>query len=300
MRIPVETGVGTPIFILSHARTGSTLLRYVLDAHPAICCPPEIALGGLCQKLHYTLSLTATETDDAARRREVTGRVRAHVDRIMGDYAARKQRARWCDKSTNNVEHLVLLREVFPDAQWICLHRNCLDVVHSLMELFRYGYPGHYGEMVARTPDNLVEAMARTWSRATARLVAFEAEVPERCLRVTYEDLVTSPDLAVQRMLEFLDVPFDPELMRNAFSMVHDPGPGDLKVQLTSAIVRGRIGKGGQLPTRRLSDDCRREVDALHAVLGYPPIDTGQRPAIDSILSAAGNVSRSISPERWG
>jgi len=41
-----------------------------------------------------------------------------------------------------------------PPTQYICLHRNCLDVVHSLMELFRYGFPGRYGQLVAQSPDN--------------------------------------------------------------------------------------------------------------------------------------------------
>ena len=50
--MPTDSGTrGLPIFIASHARTGSTLLRYIIDTHPALCCPPELALGQLCSAL---------------------------------------------------------------------------------------------------------------------------------------------------------------------------------------------------------------------------------------------------------
>src|SRR5438067_867005 len=41
--------VGAPIFILSNPRSGSTLLRFLLDAHPSICCPGELRLGAICE-----------------------------------------------------------------------------------------------------------------------------------------------------------------------------------------------------------------------------------------------------------
>jgi hypothetical protein len=36
--------VGDPVFVLCMARSGSTLLRFLLDAHPELACPPETML----------------------------------------------------------------------------------------------------------------------------------------------------------------------------------------------------------------------------------------------------------------
>ena len=40
-----------PVFVLCNARSGSTLLRFLLDAHPEIACPPETNMPSLCAQL---------------------------------------------------------------------------------------------------------------------------------------------------------------------------------------------------------------------------------------------------------
>ena len=35
-----------PVFVLCGGRTGSTLLRFLLDAHPDLACPPETNVPG--------------------------------------------------------------------------------------------------------------------------------------------------------------------------------------------------------------------------------------------------------------
>ena len=37
-----------PVFVLSVARSGSTLLRFILDSHPELACPPETNVGQVC------------------------------------------------------------------------------------------------------------------------------------------------------------------------------------------------------------------------------------------------------------
>lgn len=51
--ISVETG--SQLFILSCERSGSTLLRYIVDTHPRIACPGHLYLGRLCQYLYQTM-----------------------------------------------------------------------------------------------------------------------------------------------------------------------------------------------------------------------------------------------------
>jgi hypothetical protein len=73
-----------PVFILSAARSGSTLLRYALDAHPAIASPPEPNLSELLIALRATLQSTA------ASPAQLEGRLRVMAHQIaqetIGEY----------------------------------------------------------------------------------------------------------------------------------------------------------------------------------------------------------------------
>src|SRR5918996_23135 len=123
-----------PIFVLSCERSGSTLLRYIIDTHPRVCSPAHLHLGQLCRNLYtsifYSLGQTIEGTDEATRERLVAGEVRAIVDEFMQRYARAKGKRMWCEKTTENLQYLRFLCDVFPDAKYICLYRNCMDVVH--------------------------------------------------------------------------------------------------------------------------------------------------------------------------
>jgi Sulfotransferase family len=49
--------VADPVFVLCMGRSGSTLLRFLLDAHPELACPPETSLPALCAQLAVVWSL---------------------------------------------------------------------------------------------------------------------------------------------------------------------------------------------------------------------------------------------------
>src|SRR5690242_11096690 len=101
-----------PAFILSPARSGSTLLRYIIDTHPVFCSPPELNLGRVCESLYRALyhTTTASEKDQV-----VYQEIRSIISGFMGSYAAGKGKPRWCDKSPDNLHHLPILYRVFPD-----------------------------------------------------------------------------------------------------------------------------------------------------------------------------------------
>jgi protein-tyrosine sulfotransferase len=308
---------GPPVFIVSHARTGSTLLRYIIDTHPSLCCPSEIALGQLCAALSYTLTLTLASADPAAAtmtseeaeavhvRAALSAHkaVREHVDRIMDAYCAAKMKARWCDKSSNNVQHLDVLGRVYPDAHYVCLHRNGMDVAHSLLTLFRLSFPGRYGELVMAARGNVVDAMIDSWIEATDALLEFESAHRLQCFRLRYEDLVANPERVATDMFAFLGEPFDAALLTRVFSAPHDPGPGDVKIQYTSKILPNRVGRGGSIPRSQISPDRLARMDRLHAHLGYRPVSADE-PSV-TVATAFGDTrhrsgtARPLVPTHW-
>jgi protein-tyrosine sulfotransferase len=131
------------IFILSTHRSGSSLLRYIIDTHPRICCPGEVYLGQICHLLctaYYYTTGQALSPVEIERRKLAWKEVRSIVDNLMNSYAAIKNKDIWCEKTPNNVNYIRVLRNVFPDAAFICLYRNCMDFVNSCLEYSRYGF----------------------------------------------------------------------------------------------------------------------------------------------------------------
>lgn len=133
-----------PIFVISLERSGSTLLRNVLDAHPAIFSPAQLNIGKLCHwtywASYYSIAQVNTELTEEERCGKAVEHTRRYVDQLMGGFAAQKGKAIWCDKSTMNINNLDILQQVFPDAKFICLYRNCMDLVYSYLSVSKLGF----------------------------------------------------------------------------------------------------------------------------------------------------------------
>jgi protein-tyrosine sulfotransferase len=271
--IPIEGEAARPAFILSTERSGSTLLRWLLDTHPEIVSPGEILLGRLCFDLFVTLSRTVIATEDIADRvamnRATLAQVRPIVDGIMTRYARARGARMWCDKTPQNLQHLPLLVDTYPDARYVCLYRDGLDVAHSCLEISREGFMVELLEYVRRSPHDLVAAMLDSWCDKTELLLKMELHHRQVCHRVRYEDLVARPGEVLPPLLEVLGVAPDPSLAERAFSAHHDGGGGDSLIRDTQRIERGRVGRGRTLDTDRLTETQRARADSLLRALGY-------------------------------
>src|SRR5690349_15191904 len=177
---------GAPVFVLCNGRSGSTLLRFLLDAHPELACPPETNLPGLCGQLATVWSLIEGAPLSANRGDEppvipdaaIAG-VRETMDRMVGSYLARRGKKRYCDKSLGTARFADLLLRVYPQARFICLYRHPMDVIASGMEACPWGLNGYgFDSYIAQTPGNMVFALARFWIDNTAKTLAAEERFP--------------------------------------------------------------------------------------------------------------------------
>jgi hypothetical protein len=274
----------TPVFIISGPRTGSTLLRYIVDTHTEICCPAEIFIGelanSLCLAYYYTLGQTMTAADEAEKKRSAVAEVRRVILDMMNSYAAAKNKARWCEKSPSNLDHLELLNQVFPDAKFICLHRHCMDVVHSLIECSRWGFMDLVVNYAYKYPGNLAAAMAESWLDRTSKQLKFEGENPERCLRIKYESIVLDPGVSLPQLFTFLGLSWQPEILDRIFSTPHDLGLGDLKTSYSKNIYKNAVGKGSTIRPERIPGEMLERINHLLTELEYPLVgpDWGSTP----------------------
>jgi protein-tyrosine sulfotransferase len=236
-----------PVFVLSCPRAGSTLFRYMLDTHPEICSPGEIALGRLIRAHHFvtqrTIALHAPENErDAICRNEV----RAVLLSLMERYAKARNRRIWCDKTPENVAFIGDILWAFPETKFLCLHRRALDVVHSCLEASRWGFMEELAGYAQRSPNNLVAAMLENWADVTQALLRLEAGGAQ-CLRVYYEALVNAPDETMATVCSFLGVRWEDGLLEKVFEASHDPGGGDYQIRSVKRIDPGFIGRVAEI-----------------------------------------------------
>lgn len=267
-----------PIFVFSSERSGSTLLRYILDSHEDICSPGQLYLGTLSETLSTTIHFSVAQLhqfdSEQACEAFVLHETRKIIEGLMQNYASGKKKRVWCDKTTMNLQQRDLLVKVFPDARYLCLYRQCLDVVHSCIKFSPMGFMSELAPYVAREPSNFVAAMVESWVEKTEQLLAFERNHPDQVFRLTYEDLVQIPEETLSAAFDFLQLPWDKRLLQNVFSQPHDQGSGDLKVQFSSTIHTDSIGTGIKIPVSSIPNHLIERINYLHQILGFPGIDS--------------------------
>jgi hypothetical protein len=269
-----------PILIATHARSGSTLLRYILDTHPDISAPGESPLGALCSTV---IDFAAQLPDEDGRRGGAASDAfiaggRALVDDAMTTHAVRRGKRIWCVKSLTIAERLPDVLQVFPEARYLCLYRHGMDVVASSLEAARWGY-GKFGfrKYIMERPENVVAAVAQSWIDRTTHMLDLERAATHSTFRVRYEDLVTDPDYTITRILRFLGLRHSPHVVAamaaGALRDGHDGGHGDFKVAFTSEVNADSIGRGHIVPVTSIDPDQLPVMNNLLGELGYEPID---------------------------
>lgn len=205
-------------FIVAAARSGTTLLRLMLDAHPDLAIPPETHF------ISDLLSTAALDPDPRAHflreiishplwadfRLDATGlreRVNALEPFSLGEglrvfyqlYAARFGKNRWGDKTPPYIFQMRAIQQALPEASFIHLIRDGRDVFASIKDLW-------FG------PGSAADA-ARWW---TARIHAAreQAKYLPAYLEVHYEDLVTETEAVLRRICDFLALPWDEAMLR--------------------------------------------------------------------------------------
>jgi hypothetical protein len=261
-----------PGFVVCTARSGSTLLRWLLDSHPEVACPSETEIAELarhCESVAGHLGFPGGPEAAAAL-------ARSTVESLMSSYLAGKGKSRWCDKSLSTVEQVNLVARVWPDAGFVFLYRHCMDFIGSALEAEPFGLEAYgFGDFARVHPTNHVAALAAYWHDRTTRMLRAESELPpERRVQVRYEDLVADPDSTLAPVWAMLGVAPHAGTSEAAFSQTHDGiGPADHKIWLTRGVHGESVGRGARIPPGYIPAGLRGPINEQLGSLGYPQLD---------------------------
>jgi len=231
-----------PIFLVGAARSGTTLLQYMLRSHPRISLPTgeshfivpmgeQAAVFGDLSRLeniitvletifrrhkeflveelhgiHFDVRMIAT----ALHRRGVRD-MPSLIDGLFRLNAEGEGKVRWGDKTPYYAMHLERLLSMFPTAQVVHIVRDGRDCALSMLE---------------RKYDlnifNIHEA-AETWLRYVRAAREFGRRVKEnQYFEFRYEDLLTDPESTMRNICTFLGEDYSESVVN--FCKPSEPG----------------------------------------------------------------------------
>ena len=123
------------------------------------------------------------------------------VRAMFSAYAHRQGKRRYAEKTPANVMHISLLGELFPESRFIHIIRDGRDVTLSYLSV-------DFGA------ESVGEG-AISWKRAVEQGRRDGSSLgPDRYREIKYEDLVHDPEGALRDLCAFVELPFDPRMLR--------------------------------------------------------------------------------------
>lgn len=233
---PMPVVVGAP-------RSGTTLLRFMLDAHPLLAIPPET---GFLMQVRYIEGENDAARDtlfdlitgfppagptwgdfglnrDALRSElelvepfDLAAGIRAFY-RL---YAAQQGKPRYGDKTPLYCEHIAAIGAILPEARFIHIIRDGRDSALSLRPLWF-------------SPGKDIGTLATQWKQL---VLSARAAAGPNYLEIRYEDLLTATETVLREVCAFIDLPFDAVMLR-----YYERAPERLKQHRTMHNPAGEV-----------------------------------------------------------
>lgn len=217
----------SPVFIISLIRSGSTLLRLILNSHSAIYAPHEGHLHRIKVVADWEPALANAMHLHGLDNRRLKYLLR---DRLYDFLLERSGKRIFVDKDPSNVSVWRDLAEFWPEAVFIFLVRNPAYVAYSAHKT----YPGAW--------PSLDIAVRGVVSRAALMDEALK-KIPNSTL-FTYEGLVKAPEIALKRLCGFIGVDYEPSMLKYDTRDLHplDMHVGDYGEKICSGAIQPDSG----------------------------------------------------------
>jgi len=219
-------------FILGNPRSGTTLLRLILNNHPLIGVPPESGFLQWWYKKYYNWSEVDTKND-------------TKVNLFLDDILSSKKIEDWQlnrhnlknsilsknpknypeiittiyefytnnksiigDKNNYYINHLEELNLIFPNVKYIHLIRDGRDVACSYKNINKLNPNLKY---IPKVSSNIVD-IANEWNNNIITIENFIQN--HNSITIRYEDLISNPVETLMKVCNFLDVEYESDMLK--------------------------------------------------------------------------------------
>jgi hypothetical protein len=220
-----------PFFIIGTNRSGTTLLRLILNAHSQIAIPDEVDYfkwvnnNSRCIKHWRHLKISSVQYKEfVAKFLESRTNIFPDVNiaKLKDDITEAEQfdfkkpyemalealaqsqgKQRWGEKTPSNLFFIDILSDMFPHAKFIHIVRDPRAVVNSLNEPMFWPFPN----------DSVINAL--NWRRQVniTCLSLDKFVAPENKIFIKYENLVNSPLKTIECICDFLNEKFEEKML---------------------------------------------------------------------------------------
>jgi hypothetical protein len=203
-------------FIVGAGRSGTTLLRLMLDSHTQLSIPAET--GFLMELSNLTpgadsntiiqtminhpcwpdLSVSAADFKEKAQSIlpfELSEAIRT----FYSTYARQHGKTRYGDKTPGYCLFIDKIQDIIPEARFIHIIRDGRDVALSIRPLWF-------------SPSDQIEGLAADWCMRIKKT----RELSRQCrhyMEIKYESLIMQPEVELRRILDFIDLPYENQMM---------------------------------------------------------------------------------------
>lgn len=210
------------IFIVGTQRSGTTLLRLILNAHSQIAIPEEARfLAPLLKRKYLTKGISGDSLKRTIRYLALNDEfklwnydassffsklstlteisLRELIDSMFSSFCTAEGKTYWGDKSLF-FDALDILNSLFPTAHFIHIVRDGRDVFDSWRKM--------------EPTKNNAAVIALDWSYKLYRIErSFKHFAPDRQLTIRYEDLIDNPERTIKWVCAFVGVEYEPKML---------------------------------------------------------------------------------------
>ena len=202
-------------FIVGMNRSGTTLLRMMLDAHPRLTIPPEThfvpdliravrkdgtpeaALAAMKGHREWD-DFDFADEEALGWLREAEGDPGESVRGFYRAYAARQGKPQWGEKTPRYVTRMRQIQRALPEARFVHVIRDGRDVALSVLD---------------RTVRDIdAPHVAKRWARKIEKAREIAPQLSHYG-EIRYEDLITDTEPTLRRVCELIDLDFDPAML---------------------------------------------------------------------------------------
>ena len=245
MRLPsfrsrkADAGREPVVFVVGMNRSGTTLLRMMLDAHPQLTIPPEthfvpdlikaVREDGATPESALEAMKSAREWGDFGfSDEEMLARLRAlpklkpgpAVRTFYEAYMAEQGKPRWGEKTPTYVQKMKLIQRALPEARFVHVIRDGRDVALSVLD---------------RTVRDLTAGdVAGRWKKKITKAREDSPDL-QYYTEIRYEDLILDTEPVLRRVADFIDLPWD-----DAMLSYHERSADRLKEMARALPADGR------------------------------------------------------------
>lgn len=217
--------IDNPVFIIGTERSGTNLVRLILNTHSDIHVPhpPHIMknfkkiiksygslesdkrISRLLDDILNVVSLHPYPWQTSINRSDISGYLKSKslLSSALALYDCSLEKSgkkRWANKSTFMIHHVAGILEERPNAQFIYMARDCRDVLQSAKRsIFNHFHPYFVGKLWKEEQNK-----GLYWNEKLGK---------DRIHLLKYEDLLTDPEKAVSGLCDFLKISFDPRML---------------------------------------------------------------------------------------